>query len=63
MDARTVVGGGRRPRYVTPGLSYYWEGAGGTRWVNEFGAFLSLDLDFDVEILDLLMRFWFWFEI
>ena len=28
MKARTAVGeGGRRARYVTPDLSYYWEGA------------------------------------
>ena len=26
MKGRTVVGRGRRARYVTPDLSYYWEG-------------------------------------
>ena len=28
MKALTVVGRGRRARYVTPDLSYYWEGEG-----------------------------------
>ena len=27
MEARTVVGRGKGGRYVTPDLSYYWEGA------------------------------------
>ena len=33
-----VVGRGRRTRYVTPDLSYYWEGARGQCEDNKWGA-------------------------
>ena len=33
IKARTVVGRGRRARYVTPDLSYYWEGESSARMI------------------------------
>ena len=32
MEECTVVGRGRRARYVAPDLSYYWEGEGGREY-------------------------------